>query len=401
MRVLIASDAYYPMVAGSSYFVQRFADTLAAAGHEVAVVAAGEGLRVAPTMRGKVKVYWTPGVPIFFVPRFYLSLPFLINGAVDRAIDEFKPDVVHIQMHFFIARRTLKVALRRNIPVVATNHFMPENLTHYLMLPQKITGLIDRAMWWDAARIFRKAHGLSAPTKTAVSLMQPQLNQEMLAISNGIDLERFNPRNDATPARERYNLPHKAILLYVGRLDKEKQVDFVLRSVKRALSAADFHFVAAGQGVEKMKLENLVNELGIAEHVTFTGFVPDELLPSLYAAADCFIIAGIAELQCIVAMEAMATGLPVLGAHAVALPELVHDAENGYLFKPGDEQGLAHKIAALMNDEPLRKKMGQESLEIIKDHDINATLEQFEELYRAAMQGAPVSIKGSVALTAI
>ncbi|MEK7109528.1 MAG: glycosyltransferase [Patescibacteria group bacterium] len=401
MKVLIASDAYYPMVAGSSYFVQRFADTLAGAGHEVAVVAAGQGLRAAQSYRGRVRVFWTPGVPIFFVPGFYLSLPFLINPSISRAIEEFKPDVVHIQMHFFIARRTLKVALRRGIPVVATNHFMPDNLTHYLFLPAGVTRFIDKLMWWDAARIFRKAHGLSAPTRTAVSLMQPQLNQEMLAISNGIDLKRFNPQNDPAPARTKYNLPQKPLLLYVGRLDKEKQVDSVLRAFARARAACDFHFVAAGQGVEKNKLEKLAAKLGISEHVTFTGFVPDELLPSLYAAVDAFVIAGIAELQCIVAMEAMATGLPIIGARAVALPELVHDGENGYLFEPGDEQELSHKMAHLMSDGVLRKKMGQRSLEIIAGHDINTTLEQFEELYRAALRDSPVSLKEKPALTAV
>jgi hypothetical protein len=70
---------------------------------------------------------------------------------------------------------------------------MPDNLTHYLPAPKSITRIINRLLWLDAARIFRKAQGLSAPTKTAVSLMQPQLNQPMHSISNGIDLQRFNP----------------------------------------------------------------------------------------------------------------------------------------------------------------------------------------------------------------
>jgi len=164
--------------------------------------------------------------------------------------------------------------------------------------------------------------------------MQPQLHQEMLAISNGIDLKRFNPANDPEPARATYNLPHKPILLFVGRMDKEKNVDIVLRAVAAARKVVDFHFVAAGHGAEERKLKKLAQSLGIAEQVTFTGFVPDELLPSLYAAADCFVNAGIAELQCIVAMEAMATGLPIIGARAVALPELIHHGENGYLFTP-------------------------------------------------------------------
>ncbi len=384
MKVLIASDAYYPMVSGSSYFVQRFADILAAAGHEVAVLASGQGMTATDAYRGKVRVFSVPAMPTP-VPGFYLALPFFINRSINEAIDTFKPDVVHIQMHFAIARAALHAARRRGIAVVATNHFMPDNLTHYLHLPNAITNQIHRLAWADAARVFRKAHALSAPTKTAVGLMQPQLDKHMWPISNGIDLKLFNPHNDPAAARATYNLPHKPILLFVGRLDKEKNVDLVLRAIAVARKNADFHFVAAGQGVEKAKLQKLSTELGIDDCVTFTGFVPNELLPSLYAASDAFIIAGTAELQCIVAMEAMATGLPVLGADAFALPELVHDGKNGFLFEPGDVQGLAEKIIKLMGNAEMRKQMGAESLNIIAGHDISITLEQFEDLYRAAM----------------
>jgi glycosyltransferase involved in cell wall biosynthesis len=112
--------------------------------------------------------------------------------------------------------------------------------------------------------------------------------------------------------------------------------------------------------------------------------VPNELLPSLYNAAAVFVIAGTAELQCIVAMEAMASGLPILGARAVALPELIHHTKNGYLFEPGDYLTLADYITVLLQDRELRKRMGVESLRIIAEHDSNNTLEAFEDLYRKA-----------------
>jgi len=393
MRVLIASDTYYPHVNGASYFTQRLAAALAEAGHEVAVVSPGPEFASTQRPHGKVTHYGVRSFPIFIVPRFRFVLPVVsgISGQVRRAIHEFKPDIVHIQMHFPISRMALREANRRGIPVVATNHFMPDNLTHYLHLPEVVTNQIHRAAWADAARIFRKAHAVSAPTRTAADIMQPQLNQEMQAISNGIDLKRFNPANDPAPARDTYRLPQGPTLLFVGRLDKEKNVDIVLRAVAEARKKIDFHFVAAGHGAEENKLKKLAAELGIAEHVTFAGFVPDELLPSLYAAADCFVIAGIAELQCIVAMEAMATGLPVLGARAVALPELVLSGENGYLFESYNIEELAGRMVELMSDGALRKRMGQKSLGIIAHHDLSAVLERFEDFYRAAMQAQPVT----------
>jgi glycosyltransferase involved in cell wall biosynthesis len=134
--------------------------------------------------------------------------------------------------------------------------------------------------------------------------------------------------------------------------------------------------------MEKKILEHLADELGISGHVTFAGFVPDIDLPNLYCITDAFIIAGIAELQSIVTMEAMASGLPVVGVNAVALPELIHDGENGFLFENGDIKSLAEKMTKILSDESLRKQMGVKSLEIIAKHDIHKIIDEFEALYQ-------------------
>ena len=385
MKVLIASDTYYPHVNGASYFTQRLAAALAERGHEVGVIAPSLTIRNDTLKRGNVHIFGVRSYPVFVVPKFRFVLPWVINRRIEAVIDEFKPDIVHIQMHFPVSRTTLRLAQRRGIPVVATNHFMPDNVTHYLHLPGPVTRSINAAMWRDASRVLGKAHAISAPTQTSVDLMQPQIEKKMQVISNGIDLARFRTENDPAPARREYSLPDAPILLFVGRLDKEKNVDVALHAAAQALRHSNFHFVIAGHGAESAKLKKLAEKLGIKEKVTFAGFVPDALLPSLYAAASCFVIAGIAELQCIVAMEAMATGLPVLAARAVALPELVHQGENGYLFEPGDAHELAERIQELFNDADLRQRMGARSREIIAGHTIDMVMERFEEFYRTAM----------------
>ena len=385
MRVLIASDTYYPHVNGASYFTQRLAQALAERGHEVAVIAPSLTIGNDTFARGNVKVYGVRSFPVLFVPKFRFVLPWIINGRIASAIREFKPDIVHIQMHFFISRAVLAAAQKQNIPVVATNHFMPDNLTHYLHMPDAVDKMIHALAWKDAISVLGKAYAVSSPTKTANTFIEPWIGRELPAISNGIDLARFNPKNDGAAAREKYHIPEKPTLLFVGRLDKEKNVDVVLRAVALARKQVDIQFVVAGHGADGKKLEKLAKELGIAENVTFTGFVPDELLPSLYAAADCFVNAGIAELQCIVAMEAMATGLPIIGADAVALPELIHTGKNGYLFEPGNVSELAGRIVEIFSDGAKRANMAEHSLEIISHHDINRTLESFEEFYREAL----------------
>jgi glycosyltransferase involved in cell wall biosynthesis len=208
------------------------------------------------------------------------------------------------------------------------------------------------------------------------------LNKDVMPLSCGIDLERFKPTNDGAYLRQRFAIPtDKPVLLYVGRLDKEKKIDMILRALPDISRVTSVHLVLAGIGKEKRNLEELAEKLGIQQTLTFTGFVPDEDLQNIYGVADLFVTAGTAELQSIVTMEAMASGLPVVAVNAMALPELVHDGENGYLFSDGNSQMFTEKVIAILSDQAMRAKMSKTSLEIIKDHDVNKTIEKYESIY--------------------
>jgi len=115
--------------------------------------------------------------------------------------------------------------------------------------------------------------------------------------------------------------------------------------------------------------------------VIFTGFVSKSDLKKLYRVSNIFISASEVELQGLSIMEAMACGLPVIAAKSMAIPELVKDGVNGYLFEPGNEEDAAEKILRLAFDKELQAKMSEKSLELIKKHDIERTLNQFEEIY--------------------
>lgn len=384
MRILIATDTYYPHVNGASYFAQRLARHLQNRGHAVAVVAPSTSFKNAKSVVNGILVYGIWSLPVFFYKKFRFSPPpIFIKFHIRGIIEEFNPDVVHLQGHFFVSRTVLNAARVKRIPVIATNHFMPENLAHYLHLPAVVADFIKDLAWRDFAGIFNRADYITTPTETAAGLIRKRLQSSVKAISCGIDLERFNPRNKGEYLIQRYQIPRKPVLLYVGRLDQEKNLDLVLRAIAKIVSKIGFHFVIAGTGADSGRLKNLAEELFIGGAVTFTGFIPDEDLPNLYALADCFIIAGTAELQSIVTMEAMASGLPVIAVNAVALSELVRDGENGFLFENQDTEMLAEKITAIFSDQGLRKRMGEKSLEFIAAHDINKTISALEKIYQS------------------
>jgi 1,2-diacylglycerol 3-alpha-glucosyltransferase len=380
MKILLATDTYYPDVNGAAYFTYRLATLLAKRGHNVSVMYPSRSFKNTISNDKEVIVYGIRSIHLPVYQNFRIS-PLFISRTVRRVVGEISPDIVHIQNHFLIGKEAVSAAKKLGIPVIGTNHFMPENLVHYLHLPGIAERWAQKLAWRQFVRVFEQLDFVTTPTKTAAALLvKAGLNKDVVPISCGIDLERFKPINDGAYLERRFAIPtDKPVLLYVGRLDKEKRIDMILRALPDILRVTTVHLVLAGIG--KDKLEELTEKLGIQQAVTFAGFVPDEDLQNIYRVADLFVTAGTAELQSIVTMEAMASGLPVVAVNAMALPELVHDGENGYLFSDGDSQMFAEKVIAILTNQTMRAQMSERSLEIVKDHDINKTIEKYEAIY--------------------
>lgn len=257
---------------------------------------------------------------------------------------------------------------------------MTENVT-FLVPGDKLKQRSENLIWNDFSRVYNQVNLVTTPTETGARLIRPKLKVETIAISSGINLENFNPSGDTLELKEKYAIPDKPVLLYVGRLDPEKHIEEILQSVAITVKKIDFCFVVVGKGMKKKALEQLANKLGIRDKVIFTGFVPDEELPYFYKLGRCFIIASIAELLSLATLQAMASGLPVIAADAGALSELVVDKMNGYLFKEGDIAAICEHIEEIICNDDLYRKMSEKSLEIVQKHDIHKTLDSFEKLY--------------------
>lgn len=273
---------------------------------------------------------------------------------------------------------------RMNIPVVGTNHFMPENLVHYLHLPKKAESKITQVAWKDFSKVYGQLDYVTSPTKTAAELLQDiGFDKNVAAVSCGIDRERFNPKNNGDYLFKKYNISNKKpVMLYIGRLDKDKNVDVIIKSLPKILKSIDTQLIIGGVGKLRKPLEKLAENLGVSEKVKFLGFVSDADLPNIYRIADVFVTTGGAELQCLSALEAVSSGVPVVAADAVAVPELVHDGVNGYLFPLNSTKGLSEGVVKILKNKKLARKMGGQSLAISKDHDIEKTISTFEKIYK-------------------
>ncbi len=383
MKILIATDNYYPNVNGASYSAQRLAYQLHLRHHDVLVIAPSRKIHDETFVHWDIKTFGIRSMPL---ERIRIAWPFISSNIIEQTIKIFRPDIIHIQSHFYISRKSALIAKKLGIPVVGTNHFMPENIVHYLHAPALAKNRLTKLGWTHFCRTFNLLDAVTTPTQTAANHLKGiGLNKPVKVISNGIDLKRFNPSNDGQKLKIRCQLPDRPILLFVGRLDKDKNLESVIRAFKNVVNKVPIQLVLAGIGAEESRLKELTCELHLKSNITFTGFVSNEELSSLYALAHVFIMAGHVELQSISTMEAMATGLPVIAANAMALPELVHNKQNGFLFNHGDVDAIATAIYKLFTNPVLHQSMSQESLAIVAHHDINKVTEDFINLYNSAI----------------
>ena len=384
LRVLLAADTFPPDVNGAANFTERLAVGLAERGHDVHVLAP------APTRRhgtfleehgGRtltVHRLHSTRWPLHDWLRF--ATPWTVKKHADELLDRIRPDVVHIQSHVVIGRGVTRSAAERGIRLVATNHFMPENLIEHTGLPRAIWPLATRLAWDDAARTLRHMSAITTPTQRAADFLERSVHvSDVAAISCGIQARDYVARDDR-PAENK--------IVFVGRVTGEKQIDVLLRAMTRLDPALGATLTVVGGGDLLEKLRQMTVDLGIAGRVTFAGYASDAELRRTLTEATVFAMPSTAELQSIASLEAMASGLPIVVADAMALPHLMDGDRNGRLFRPGDADDLAAKLTEVLtlSDEDYRA-MRRASLEVIEGHDIDRTVSVFESLYR----GCPVA----------
>ena len=388
MKILIAADLHWPTINGVAVFSRNLAQGLADHGHEVLVIAPSQrrsGL-ADEEWDGGYFVKRTVSVPFPFYQNFRISVT--PRREVKRIVEEFEPDVIHIQMLLGIGQATMRYAKRYNIPVITTNHAIPENIMDNIRLLAPISKPLNYLITEYGARFHSKADFVTMPTQAAIDMLAtgrddlPDIPIE--AVSNGIDLSKFTPTKPGPEIYEKFGIPtDRLIISYIGRLDSEKHVSVLIDAFNYVQSSLKkpVHLLVVGFGTDSDRLQNQVYQLGLHDKVTFTGRVSDEEIVELHKIGDVFCMPSPAELQCIAAMEAMASGKPIVAVDAGALKELCQDGRNGFLCRSDDVDGVADSLLTILNDDKLRSKFAKESLAIAATHDLEYTLNRFEEIY--------------------
>lgn len=380
MKILLVTETYLPWITGVSVSTDNIANFLAEKGHSVTIVCPKQLVKGEVPERENIKVISVPSIPFTFYNRSASPIVPLAYLIIRKTIRSERFDIVHIQEPGGTGISALILAKLYHIPVFGALHFIPEQ--------------IDRVLWGSAERIltpiinvyvrfvYDRYDAVMTPSHFFKNYLKfLGVKSPIEVISNGVDTERFRPRSKNFSFRKKYNIPKDKILFfYLGRLDGDKNVGTLVKAMK--YTNQHVHMLIVGKGKIASYLHNLAAKEKSDLKITWLDYITDEEMPDAYNASDVFTIVSPYEGQSIVALQAAASGLPIIASDAGALPEIVRDNENGYLVHTYDYKTLAVKMNQLAEDKNLREKYGLESRRISLLHTRSKVLRSLEQEYK-------------------
>lgn len=372
MRIGVFSDSYKPYISGVVISIENSVRELRALGHQVYIFA--------PRYPGQTEA--EPAVfrfPSFRSPTntdYTLAIP--ISLKLRSLLRELDLDLIHVHSPFLLGRLGAAQARRLEIPLVFTYHTLYDQYVHYVPFHQGLT----RRLTIQLTRYFcNQCDTVITPTAKVRQLLEGYgVKSPIEVLPSGIDLMRFQT-GDRRWLRERFNIhPGARVLLFVGRLTKEKNLDFLLRAFQ-LVEQPEVFLVLVARGPEEENLKRLASHLGIADRVIFAGHMVDQDLVNCYYGADLFVFPSVTETQGLVVVEAMATGLPVVAVDAFGVAEMVDHGLNGFLT-PNHTGEFSRAINALLLDEPQRQQMGERAREKAESLSAPAIAQQLQGIYQ-------------------
>ena len=377
MRIGMMLDMYKPHISGVTNYVSLNKRALEAAGHEVSVFTFG----VPGSEPDEPGVYRSRGVPVA-ESGFYLG--FRYRRAYRMLLQQM--DLVHVHHPFLSGGLALRYCRHRRIPIVFTNHTRYD-LYARIYLPM-IPDPLSRTFLQSYMPSFcREVDLVIAPSRGVQRVLQELgVERPIEVVPNGVDLAPFQDPGEPVARASLGLRPGDLGLIYVGRLGAEKNLTFLLRTLAGVRSAApNVRLVLVGGGPEADNLRGLAQALGIGEAVHFVGAVPYREVPRLLAACDAFVTASVSEVHPLSVIEAMASGLPVVGIDAPGVADTVSDGVDGFL-SPHDAAAFSAKLTRLALDDELRRRMGAAARVKSRDFEIGRTSGQVVALYRALLE---------------
>jgi glycosyltransferase involved in cell wall biosynthesis len=345
MRIAFCTDILPPVVDGVTRTLRELVPTLLDSGVDLLFVSAVEADGSYP-WRDRVHTIGSVPFPSYRSYRVGLPVPF----SLDPVLDRFAPDVVHVVTPSLLGLYGVRYGRRRGVPVVASFHTNFVTLSRYYGLGW-LQWLVPRLM----RRFYNQCAVTLVPSQSIADMLRGHGVRKVALWQRGVSPERFSPafRSAALRARLDGGAP---ILLYVGRLAKEKNLEYLVAAVRQLESwRVSFKLVVVGEGPMRAQLER---DLPAAQ---FAGYVPPDQLGPWYASADLFVFPSCNETFGNVVLEAFASGLPVVAVNEGGVRELVTPGRGGVLAPPEDPVAFASEIRDLLAQPERRARLGEQA----------------------------------------
>ncbi|GKV05982.1 hypothetical protein SLEP1_g17928 [Rubroshorea leprosula] len=374
---LFVEPSPFAYISGYKNRFQNFIRYLREMGDEVMVVTTHEGV---PKEFYGAKLIGSRSFPCPFYPKVQLSLAF--SPRIISEVARFNPDIIHATSPGIMVFGALAIAKLLSVPLVMSYH------THVpVYIPRYTFSWLVKPMWMIIKFLHRAADLTLVPSAAIGRDLQAAKVTSANKIylwNKGVDHESFHPRYRSHNMRLRLSNgeSEKPLIIHVGRLGFEKNLDFLKRVMDRL---PDARIALIGDGPYRVELEKMFAGMP----AVFTGMLQGEELSQAYASGDVFVMPSESETLGQVVLEAMSSGIPVVGARAGGIPDIIpaeQEGKTGFLFKPGDLEDCLSKLKPLLNNRELRETIGKAAREEMEKHDWRAATKKIRnENYTAAI----------------
>jgi 1,2-diacylglycerol 3-alpha-glucosyltransferase len=382
MRILMISDVYFPRINGVSTSIKTFREELTELGHEITLIAPAYPNHT-ETDPDIIRI---PSRYLIIDPEDRLMKRKMISALKGELANKHF-DVLHIQTPFMAHYAGIELSKSLNIPRVVTYHtHFEEYLYHYLpFIPKPMMRFVAR---WFNRQQCNDVDSVIVPSTAMLDILKKyDIHKPIEIIATGIDERFFTPGN-GKHFREKYNIePGRKVLVHIGRLAHEKNIDFLLHMlVELKRSQPEILLVIAGEGPAKEHLNKLTKTLGIENNLLFVGYLDRESsLLDCYCAGDIFIFSSKTETQGLVLLEAMAQKVPVVSLAILGTKDIL-DAGKGVIVANEDIIDFSKKVNRLINSPDLHKQLSEEAYDYARTWSSKAFAEKKQVFYQKAIE---------------